>query len=475
MHDALRPLHDRIAGGVFPTAAGLRTGADQPDLLESVFASDPLRLLTRAAGRSDNSRPETVQDRLDELATGLSARRSALLAVLFGSPAVLLGNAADAADAVEAWQRAAWLAEATWRATEQAGVDDRQLLEALAARLRFLVLSEPFRHPGSAEWFRPHLPIDGAESSVARTFGSGAYPELVSRARQARWSWQRCLDEFQSHPVLADAPGTALEAELDTLAFRDESRARLLAVTNRRAGPDDRGRPTGIDVALADDVLERHLLPRFRLGRVARIAAAGAGGRWLALLVAAAGIGAAGLAVVRPWVGAWTGAAAYAVLLLGVIAFGRLWATQWLLRLPAAGAVGLLLLTALAPTWWTLHRGRTAAAALVLASFGYLAIEARNHGVGALAAVARAAAVIAVGAVHAALVATLGLVAIAPAYADTGNLLGELWATGARGDQVSVLGLGAAWCLATGVFSQILWDDRPITAPLAHLRWRRGA
>jgi hypothetical protein len=35
-----------------------------------------------------------------------------------------------------------------------------------------------------------------------------------------------------------------------------------------------------------------------------------------------------------------------------------------------------------------------------------------------------------------------------------------------------LLVLAAAWCLAVGVFSQILWDDRPITAPLAHLSWR---
>ena len=32
--------------------------------------------------------------------------------------------------------------------------------------------------------------------------------------------------------------------------------------------------------------------------------------------------------------------------------------------------------------------------------------------------------------------------------------------------------LALGGCLAVGVFSQILWDDRPITAPLAHLSWR---
>ena len=37
---------------------------------------------------------------------------------------------------------------------------------------------------------------------------------------------------------------------------------------------------------------------------------------------------------------------------------------------------------------------------------------------------------------------------------------------------LTVLALAAALCMAVGVFSQILWDDRPITAPLAHLSWR---
>jgi hypothetical protein len=137
--------------------------------------------------------------------------------------------------------------------------------------------------------------------------------------------------------------------------------------------------------------------------------------------------------------------------------------------------VGLLVLTTLAPSWWRLHRGWPAAAMLVLAAFGYLVIEVRNHGADARAAVARAAIITALGAAHAALVTLVGMVVIAPAYAENGDQLATLWSSTAHANQLTVLGLGTAWCLATGVFSQILWDDRPITAPLAHLRWRRGA
>ena len=49
-----------------------------------------------------------------------------------------------------------------------------------------------------------------------------------------------------------------------------------------------------------------------------------------------------------------------------------------------------------------------------------------------------------------------------------------LWHRPGYGRAGMVLLLATAWCLAVGVFSQILWDDRPITAPLAHLSWRSG-
>lgn len=66
---------------------------------------------------------------------------------------------------------------------------------------------------------------------------------------------------------------------------------------------------------------------------------------------------------------------------------------------------------------------------------------------------------------HAVLVSAIGLAVVAPEF------------TGFRpGYRLTglVLILAVTWCLAVGVFSQILWDDRPITAPLAHMSWRRS-
>ena len=108
------------------------------------------------------------------------------------------------------------------------------------------------------------------------------------------------------------------------------------------------------------------------------------------------------------------------------------------------------------------------------AAFGYLLIEVRNHGAAPWAAMRRALGVAVIGAAHAVLVSLIGLVAVAPAFASSAGQFGELWKQAGYGHAGLLLALAAAWCLAVGAFSQILWEDRPITAALAHLSWRRG-
>ncbi|HMH93694.1 MAG TPA: hypothetical protein VK586_21765 [Streptosporangiaceae bacterium] len=98
---------------------------------------------------------------------------------------------------------------------------------------------------------------------------------------------------------------------------------------------------------------------------------------------------------------------------------------------------------------------------------------ARSHGVGGWSLL-RSLAVAGVGAVHALLVSLIGLVAVAPAFVSGGKALAGVWRHPGYGHAGMVLLLSTAWCLAVGVFSQILWDDRPITAALAHLSWRSG-
>jgi hypothetical protein len=109
-----------------------------------------------------------------------------------------------------------------------------------------------------------------------------------------------------------------------------------------------------------------------------------------------------------------------------------------------------------------------------VSSFAYLVVLARNHRVAPVAAMLRSAGVTLAGMVHALLVSLIGLIFVAPAFDPRPSKLNGLWQQPSYGHAGMFLLLATAWCLAVGVFSQILWDDRPITAPLAHMQWRSG-
>ncbi|MCK9874112.1 hypothetical protein MRI28_31590, partial [Nocardiopsis dassonvillei] len=198
-----------------------------------------------------------------------------------------------------------------------------------------------------------------------------------------------------------------------------------------------------------------------------------------------------------PWA-ALPAAGTYLSIGVGVALFGRQWAMPWLLRLPAASAVGLIVLVALHPHWWQIPGPDWPAwPVLFAASWWYLLIEVRNHTVGPAphyapvsrsdraataehgkgqrrgTALGRALAVTGIGASHAFLISVIGTTTIAPAFSEDGDKLHTLWADPTL-DAWGLLIGATVWCLAAGVFSQILWDDRPITAPLSHRRWQKG-
>jgi hypothetical protein len=362
-----------------------------------------------------------------------------------------------------------------WEASNRAGSKllptDRVLVTPVAARLRFLVLSEGFRHRDAGP--EPRLPV----TRLSNVFGQRSWHLLVDSAQQARWSWAGFLDTYQSYPLLARATCKELESELDALLLCNPKGSALLIGAEyldepERAGPSD--------IAVAGDAVQFHLLPRFRLGRVIRLAYWGSRRpAWVAGAALALGCSALFLASGGCFtLGAWVAGAAYGVVVLAAIAGWPLFTAPWMLRWPAAESLGLLVLTGFNPHWWRHLTAPTwvpgppwAPAALVAASYGYLVIEVRGHGVSGRAALTRAAGVLAAGMWHALLVALIGVVAVLPVFADTG---GELTAALRGGTGVLVVVTAAAWCLAAGVFSQILWDDRPITAPLAHASWRAG-
>ncbi|GAA3732385.1 hypothetical protein [Salinactinospora qingdaonensis] len=420
---------------------------------------------------------------------------------------VKVGGVSDERDH---WVRACRVVEAVWRHVDSAPDTHGDLgrLRPIAARNRFLVLTEPMRYRSRALTPRlpfprgglaPRLPVPRSGRAwlptpldaphgdtygvFNRAFGHQTHALLLSRARAARRDWYTCLDTYQAQPLLAQAPSAALETEVAAVATARGYRSGPLVISVNDLNLS--ARPDGEDEAITWGLVQRHLLPRFTFLPTVVLRDTPLLGldHLLAALALACGISApAALALGAPFsTAALLAAGCYALIGAGALVFGRIWTAPWLLRLPATAALGLVVLIPL-PDWW--QRASldlpfpepTQVAPLLLfvgVSLGYLLIEARNHGAGRLSAPVRAVTVVAAGALHAFLVSLLGLVVIAPAFGEHTNGTGidAVW-NGATGDPAAVLALATAWCLTVGVFSQVLWDDRPITAPLAHLHWR---
>jgi hypothetical protein len=451
--------------------------------------------------------PNGIEARLEGLSRALAADRLAVLSLLLNPAAVLDAlptwlTGPVAGDDLDAWLGLCWLAEAVWRVVhdELPGPDfargDHALLTPLAARLRFIVLTEPLRHRGDPAglWIPDAAAAHqhGPHGICSRVFGADSWNTFIGRCREARRAWRDHLQTYQSHPYLASAKPGLIDDDLALLAFGWPTAARRWGA--RRLGsplalsvrPLKGPAPlTAEDSASLDDVTDRHFLPRFELGPVIALAAhddnraVRSARRVTAGLVVAAALAAVvATAFLHVRGAAELAAVGYGVVGAGTVAFGTRWAAPWLLRLPAASAVGLLALISFFPQTWqteltTPRRTWWAVIILVLLAAGYLVVETRNHGASAVQAVRRSGVVLVIGTVHAALVTLIGLVVVAPAFLDGGNALGRLWLhPGGIEHGGKVLALGTAWCLATGVLSQILWDDRPVTAPLAHLTWR---
>lgn len=497
---ARAPAIQWLAGGVQPAAARSRpAGFDFPQspALEN-WPGSALAVLEdiHRTSWNDSGKPLAI---VRGLSADMRARKPLLATVLF-SPQVVFDKVrkehpSPGKGLVDSWVAMAWIAEAAWNAVaagacaDDSAADinavDAGLLRPLAARLRFLVLSEPsrWRAEKDAWWAVQPDRIPGGSLVLTRVFGISSWNDLVARCQEARRSWKQCLDEYQSHPLLSQARPAELERELRALLFRQVSHLRQapLGLSVRPAA--ERSPLTAEDHAVIADVVEQHLLPRFAILDVARLALYDDRCRWLAardvfaLCVLLTGLGsvacAAGL-LIYPAV--WLAAACYALICAGVLILPAGWATMWLLRMPAASTVGVIaLLAVLASSWFgESPRGWLAAGALAAASCGYLLIEARNHGAAPWAALRRTTTVALAGVAHAVMVAMIGLVVVAPAFVSSAGKITALWHSPDYRHTGLVVALAAAWCLAVGVFSQILWEDRPITAALAHLSWRHG-
>ncbi|TQN28622.1 hypothetical protein FHX37_3979 [Haloactinospora alba] len=407
----------------------------------------------------------------------------------------------------EVWRILAVFLDTVWEVTSSGeSGSEYGYLAPLAARNRFLVLSHPIR-------FRQQEPEQSPTTSGSRdtsnepteesgVFGYNTWETAVSRAREARAIWLSYLDSHQEYPILARVPAGQLERELRTVAFRNgrsgEGPLSLPRSVLRGNGRTEMGNhPTTADSMVFADVLERHFLPRFALGTVlgGLRAARGAHLGQACAILGAVLVPAATFTTLALFPNGWSWVpplVGYAAVGTGVLLLGHTWALAWLLRIPAAAALGLIPLIALNPWWWQQAAESwrfvlPAVAALGTATVGYLLVQGRNHNVSAgsrgtwrearhATILGRVAGVSLVALLHSSLVAVIGMSAVAPAFAENGDELLRVWngTDGASHGMWRVLLLATAGCFASGVFSQILWDDRPITAPLTHVRWRGG-
>lgn len=376
--------------------------------------------------------------------------------------------------------------------------------QAYLARTRWLLLSLPFR-PGWEEKL--------GQTSLRRVDDSSA--RIVTLALQARDDWLTVLSQIDDYPGLKSRIDVENEAQF--IAGTRITRARLRKVkpgldaanASTVTTGEESADPAGEEVARF--VITRLLLPRFALCRVWRIVYGASGGDTRAAKAAAGALAVCGVTLILMALGLaaqvtglprwmsdlprWAplGAAAWYALIAVTAAIRPATAWPWLLRQPASAAVGLLALAAAPPDWWygAARRGAIwAAIALVLIGTGYLYVEAGSHGLRGRQRAGRPLAVAAAGFLHALMVTFIGLRFILPEFAahaapqSPGAPSVDLscWfqpghsACGPAALQPWLMVLvAAAWCFAAGVFLQIIWDDQPVTAPLAHVSWHRGS
>ncbi|WP_435110450.1 hypothetical protein [Nocardiopsis synnemataformans] len=472
--------------------------------------------------------PHDVDQAIDAITRALCEYTPRLLAALYRPLAIIPALAKEEAQEAELslnhqWFAWCWTSEAAWRALHSRSGEnplplmdtEAEVLVPVAARHRFLALSEPYRGARGETGF---VPSDAAHA----LFGGQGDHLILAHSRHARWEWSELLGRHESLPALDGAEPGEIEAETDLLLFEypgDRNTgsgyratfARLgppLAVNHQRlAGLKHGPRYTTEDVGFASGIVERHLLPRYRVLTTAHAALALAEYPRLGRITAAAtlflGVLALAGALSSPWlrsvpITGWSPLSfaavlagfAYATGLVGLIVHGRAWALPWLLRVPAAAAIGLFVVTTMHPSWWGAAFEPTAmeipgrepgaepplgpvwvALLLSAAAFAYLLANARNTGVGIGAALLRAFLVWCAASAHALLIALLGLAWVVPVFSENGHIFRGAWNLYPDAALAALLQAGA-WCLVAGVFSQILWDDRPLTAPLTHAHWR---
>jgi hypothetical protein len=383
-------------------------------------------------------------------------------------------------------------------------------LASRAARFRFAVWSLPLRMGWPPEW--RSLRVSWSAVDPPRPDDDVPVSEelVLAEARAARDDWLAQLNNWEDDYWLAARherdPGL-LEAELWWLTTtwpRPPRRKPLWPGRPRYLDLDLEGPDGGRDRSsyrrVATDLAELHWLPRGSL----RSASAALFPRhpavrlvpWLFPLAALVAVGL--FVSTLWWATGWLVPAAVGVAVgLMVVGIGvagvvpsRL-SVLGLLRIPAAVAVGQVVLLSLTPRWWLASSGWRVGAGLLVIAALYLVLESRLHGTGWRWAYPRGLVIAGIAACYAFALSLIVLTFVAPSVAERGECLHGWWSDdpwsartlesmctepndGPAAAPAGALLLMTGWSLAVGLAAQILWDDRPVTAPLGRLRRVRG-
>ncbi|MGV9678541.1 hypothetical protein ACWDSJ_24950 [Nocardia sp. NPDC003482] len=376
--------------------------------------------------------------------------------------------------------------------------------QSRAARLIFAVYSLPHRWPPTAPQPYPDdivLPGASTATSVQRLLAE-------TKVAAAQQEWKSYLDAAEDDPWLAPRYARTrdnLEPELWWLHNTwpptsgtppwPASPAPLIL-----RGGDDHYR-------VADDTAERWLergspwnAARALAPRHPRLLA----GAFTVAILAAAAVVAAVLAG-SGHIARCLAAGEIIAGLLGAAALPPRFQALLMLRIPAAAAVGVGLLLTLTTSWWVTHTAWWAGAGMLATATAYLILDARRHGASRLAMLYRGAGIALIGALYAFVLSTAALGWVVPRLGDHGDCLTGWWnhnpyqplpldtkaptidgvddkpdscakalrAPTAAAPAATLL-LMTGWSLGFGLGAQILWDDRPVTAPLARQRRTRG-
>jgi hypothetical protein len=409
----------------------------------------------------------------------------------------IVEGAKDDIDFASRWRLAARLCEAAslkLRRRLEAGDSEAAAALPLRDRARVILLTCPFRAP--VEQAAQSAPDTRSRSLLAGFARSafGTVAELVRLAREARSTWARALLAYQDYTELANLD---IETEARLLVWENACHAgarvlsiRTSAIIDGRSDPlPPQDEPS---VAFAVWFGREFFSRRFMLRDLLHIPSLST--RWdRALKHTVVGLGVvvlcavASAAVLTAWPDhlptwrdiAWphwaalgAGAAAYLIIITGTVA-SESFAYPFALRFGAGVVIGSALALALPPEWAhslsRLDRILTVSLGLTLASYGYLVVEARLHGLaGWRTVLARSLAVLFTGLAHAAFLATVAVCVLAPVFIENWDTLD----LGTREFSVAILLIGSL-AVAAGVFLQILWDDRPVTYPLSAMRFSR--